>query len=151
MSGLTATTIGYAAFARTKITKILSMGDTTIINGSNSTRDGAFSGCSLLTEVNFPDGLTSMGNGSFYQCVALRYIDLPESVTNIGHYAFAESSGMTHAICRATTPPAAGLKIFDRMSIPIYVPDASVEAYKAAANWSTYADRIKPLSEYVES
>ena len=32
----------------------------------------------------------------------------------------------------------------------IYVPDNSVDAYKAATNWSQYADRIKPLSEYVE-
>jgi hypothetical protein len=32
----------------------------------------------------------------------------------------------------------------------IYVPDSSVDAYKAAENWSTYASRIYPLSEYVE-
>ena len=30
----------------------------------------------------------------------------------------------------------------------IYVPDALVEEYKAATNWSTFADVIKPLSEY---
>ena len=29
----------------------------------------------------------------------------------------------------------------------IYVPDALVDEYKAADNWSTYADQIKPLSE----
>lgn len=32
----------------------------------------------------------------------------------------------------------------------IYVPDALVEDYKVATNWSTYAAQIKPLSEYVE-
>ena len=32
----------------------------------------------------------------------------------------------------------------------IYVPDALVEQYKTATNWSKYADKIKPLSEYVE-
>mgnify|MGYP000472681990 CR=1 FL=1 len=31
----------------------------------------------------------------------------------------------------------------------IYVPDDSVEAYKTATNWSNYADRIRPISEYV--
>lgn len=30
----------------------------------------------------------------------------------------------------------------------IYVPDALVEDYKVATNWSTFADEIKPLSEY---
>ena len=29
----------------------------------------------------------------------------------------------------------------------IYVPDALVDSYKTATNWSTYADQIKPLSE----
>lgn len=33
----------------------------------------------------------------------------------------------------------------------IYVPDDLVDAFKAATNWSEYADRIKPVSEYVES
>lgn len=32
----------------------------------------------------------------------------------------------------------------------IYVPDALVDSYKAATNWSTYASQIRPLSEYVE-
>ena len=32
----------------------------------------------------------------------------------------------------------------------IYVPNESVDTYKTATNWSTYADIIKPLSEYVE-
>lgn len=32
----------------------------------------------------------------------------------------------------------------------IYVPDASVEAYKKATNWSQYADRIYPMSELPE-
>lgn len=34
----------------------------------------------------------------------------------------------------------------------IYVPDESVDAYKAATNWSTtqIANRIRPLSTYSE-
>ena len=30
----------------------------------------------------------------------------------------------------------------------IYVPDDLVETYKGATNWSSYADKFKPLSEY---
>ena len=33
----------------------------------------------------------------------------------------------------------------------IYVPDALVNDYKKATNWSVFANQIKPLSEYVES
>jgi hypothetical protein len=32
--------------------------------------------------------------------------------------------------------------------VTIYVPDESVEAYKTATNWNTYASRILPISEY---
>ncbi len=32
----------------------------------------------------------------------------------------------------------------------VYVPDALVEQYKTATNWSSYASQIKPLSTYVE-
>ena len=32
----------------------------------------------------------------------------------------------------------------------IYVPDALVDTYKAATNWTAYSSIIKPLSEYVE-
>lgn len=32
----------------------------------------------------------------------------------------------------------------------IYVPDNLVSQYQTATNWSIYADRIKPLSQYVE-
>lgn len=32
----------------------------------------------------------------------------------------------------------------------IYVPDALVESYKTATNWSKYAEQIHPLSEYIE-
>lgn len=32
----------------------------------------------------------------------------------------------------------------------IYVPDNLVSQYQTATNWSTYANRIKPLSQYVE-
>lgn len=35
----------------------------------------------------------------------------------------------------------------DWYGVTFYVPDASLEAYKTATNWSAYADRIHPLSE----
>jgi hypothetical protein len=36
-------------------------------------------------------------------------------------------------------------------NVIIYVPDALVNSYKSASNWSTYADRIKGLSELPET
>jgi hypothetical protein len=48
----------------------------------------AFSGCSSLTAVSLPAGLTSIGNGAFQNCGGLTTISLPASLTSIGS-AFA--------------------------------------------------------------
>ena len=49
---------------------------------------------------------------------------------------------------KSTTPPT----LSNTGAIPstiraIYVPDASVEVYKAATNWSSFASKIKGVSE----
>lgn len=48
---------------------------------------------------------------------------------------------------KAITPPTLS-GAFDACTAltNIYVPDASVTAYKEATNWSTYASRIKGIS-----
>lgn len=48
------------------------------------------------------------------------------------------------------TPPSLspGWEYGDNGPKEIYVPDASVEAYKSADVWSKYADRIKPVSDF---
>ena len=111
-----------------------------------------FSECSELISINIPDSLISMGNGVFYACTLLPKIDIPNSVTSIGGQAFEYCRGLKDAIIRATTPPTLGSAAFNstHADLKIYVPDDSVEAYKAATNWSNYASKIHPLSEYVE-
>lgn len=55
----------------------------------------------------------------------------------------------TDGVCALYSDHSEGC--FFESAIPnIYVPDALVEDYKAATNWSTYADQIHALSEYVE-
>ena len=85
------------------------------------------------------------------------YLDIPASVTSISAVAFlygsSNNGSMQYIKCLPTTPPsivASGTnKILDGTNnCPVYVPDASVNAYKTA--WSDVAGRIKPLSEFVE-
>jgi hypothetical protein len=46
----------------------------------------------------------------------------------------------------AITPPTLGSNAFDSTNnCPIYVPAESVNTYKSATNWSTYADRIQAM------
>ena len=58
-------------------------------------------------------------------------------------------------ICKAVTPPTentSGQNMFARITTAfrIYVPDESVDAYKAASSWSTYANRILGKSSLPE-
>jgi hypothetical protein len=44
----------------------------------------------------------------------------------------------------ATTPPSLGSNVFGNTNnCPIYVPSGSVNAYKTASKWNSYADRIR--------
>ena len=55
----------------------------------------AFSGCSGLTRIILPSGVTSIGEGAFDSCSGLTSITLPSGVTSIGWYAFYCCNGLT--------------------------------------------------------
>jgi hypothetical protein len=74
------------------------------------------------------------------------------SITSISESAFAyfgsSGSKMEWFECKAATPPALGADAFtDTNNVPIYVPDASLAAYKAAAGWSGIQSRLFAVSE----
>lgn len=107
--------------------------------------DSTFNACSSLTNIIIPNSVTRISSSAFYNC-NLSSINIPSGVTFIGDEAFARNSGMTSVTVNAITPPTLGSKAFDYTNnCPIYVPAASVDAYKAASGWSTYKSRIQPI------
>jgi hypothetical protein len=48
--------------------------------------------------------------------------------------------------CKPTTPPSGGYEMFynNAYGLKIYIPRASVDAYKAAQYWSDYVAYIEP-------
>lgn len=105
-----------------------------------------------ITKVKNLGKITSINGASAFGSDVLVYVRVPETVTTLnGTFAISNSSFKVF-ICDAITPPTINVSFFSSSirNNKIYVPDDSVEAYKQASNWSTWADRIYPLSEYVE-
>ena len=114
----------------------------TIPDGVTTIGYRAFYDCDSLTSVTIPDSVTTIGEGVCYSCGSLTSVTIPDSVTTIGNSAFYYCSSLTSVYCKATTPPTlGGSSVFDsnKSGRKIYVTAESVEAYKAAENWSEYA------------
>lgn len=115
---------------------------------------GAFSGTAieyvdnLGTITNIP-AYTGSFSSTFQNCSKLKRLILPETITSIGNWMLSGCTTMEVLICRALTPPTFDRNPFynSNSTFIIYVPDASVEAYKTASGWSSYADRIKTISK----
>ena len=133
------TTIGVAAFRDCP-----SLTSVTIGNGVTSIGNWAFSFCDSLESVTIPDSVTSIGEEAFSYCPSLTSVTIGNSVTWIGDFAFRYCYSLTSVYCKAATPPAGGYYMFgsNASGREIYVPAASVAAYKSAAGWSDYASDI---------
>lgn len=108
-----------------------------------------FRGCTSLHTILIPRAI-KLNAECFYGCSSLKEIDIPETVTNISYYVVRNCSSLMSIIIRSKLPCVIDPTAFVYTDATIYVPDESVKAYKEATNWSAYADRIKPMSEYVE-
>ena len=105
----------------------------------------AFQNCDSLTSVTIPDSVTSIGASAFAWCNSLTSVTIGNSVTSIGYDAFGDCSSLKEVYCKPITPPTGEISMFNNNASgrKIYVPAASVEAYKAAQYWSGYASGIE--------
>ena len=117
-----------------------------IQSGLTSLAHDIFELCRALTNITIPSSVTSIGNASF-RTTGLRNVIIPNSVSSIGISAFSGCTALTSVTVEATTPPTLGTGVFSSTSsnLVIYVPTGSVDAYKTATNWSTYASRIQAI------
>lgn len=110
-------------------------------------KNGALSGAIAVTSLTIPDSVTTIeGSSSFHQTSSLTDLTIGTGVTFIGNMAFYGNPNLTSITINATTPPTLGSNnnAFDSTNnCPIYVPQASVDAYKTA--WPTYASRIQAI------
>ena len=99
-----------------------------------------------ITSLTIPEGTTKIVAYAFYFYSSLTDVTIPSTVISIGQTSFCNCSALTAITILATTPPTLGSSVFvNTNNCPIYVPAESVDAYKTATNWSTYADRIQAI------
>lgn len=115
----------------------------------------AFEGCTRLTKAIMGKGVTTIGNWAFSGCTSMLEVVIPSGVTSIGTEAFKSCRGLgtigtgKGVTIHATIPPTLGTDAFADTTIgghfKIYVPAASVNAYKTASGWSNYASYIEAI------
>ena len=64
-------------------------------SGLTSIGERAFNDCTGLRSLQLPSGLLSIGNGAFFNCIGLSSLQLPSGLTSIGMNAFSGCSGLT--------------------------------------------------------
>ena len=157
-------TIGNEAFMGTGINSLA------IPESVNYIGVKAFSGCSNLVSINLPEKITTINGELFRWCVKLNAVVIPKGVTSINSFAFSKCSSLTTLVIPANVaslgyesfsycsslqslvfesavPPTGGQAMMKNTTCPIYVPAASVDAYKTADDyWSGYANQIQPAA-----
>ena len=98
-----------------------------------------------IDSYTIPENITEIGQNSFRNNAYLASVVIHSGVTKIGLQAFYICKKLKEVYCKATTPPSSASKMFDSNDTDrkIYVPTASVEAYKSAEGWSEYAKYIE--------
>ena len=110
-----------------------------------------FSGCKKLRKYKNKKS-TSIQSETFRGCDSIEIVDFYK-LSFISGSAFSGCYTIRSLVIRNTSTIssiASNSKIENNTNITVYVPDELVDSYKVATNWSVIADRIRPLSEYVE-
>ena len=133
--------LGGKAFAETAISGEFNLPNLVGIGGSALANTN-------ITKLIAPN-VTTIGSYGLSECSKLEVVDL-EQITTFDQFAFYNCSALKALVCRNATPPTFGsLMLYGTTNqLIIYVPDGAVDAYKEASGWTSFASRIKPLSEY---
>lgn len=110
-----------------------------------------FQYCYSLASYVLSSSITIIKESLFDACTALRSVVIPSGITKIEAAAYDRCNQLSEVIVNAVIPP----NLYPEQNTGIYnqfennapgrlikVPSSSVNAYKTADGWSTYADSI---------
>lgn len=100
-----------------------------------------------ITSVELPNAVT-IGDRAFYKIPTLTSVKIGDKCTTFGTYVFNGCNATMTFTIETETPPTIGMSTFGTATAfkgKIYVPTASVDTYKVAKNWKTYAKVIEAI------
>ena len=107
----------------------------------------AFRSCTALPIVEVPYGVSYVGESAFEGCIILSSVFLPSSLEYMGMNVFKGCQSLASIKVFATKPPLVNETLGDiNKSIPVYVPEESIEVYKAADGWCEFTNFL-PLKD----
>ena len=117
-----------------------------IPDGMTTFGSSAFESCYSLATAVIPDGTTSLQSNMFSACYCLTSVVVPHSVNSIALQAFQNCRTVAYYdfTMHTIVPTISSTSAFRNLSVgcQIRVPAALADEWKAATNWSTYADYI---------
>ena len=103
---------------------------------------------SILEDLIIPNDAYAIKNYAFYKATSLETVAIHSGVASIGNSAFYGCSNITTITVNRLVPCSLGSNAFPmNEGLRIIVPSGTGNAYKAATNWSTYAEYIEEAEE----
>lgn len=104
-----------------------------------------FSDCTMLESADFSkSSISSLGEYCFFNCSNLKSVSLPSSLVSFIGDVFYGCENLESLTCLAKVPPSAQTFGDIVNTCTLYVPEGSVELYKAAENWKDFVN-IRPI------
>ena len=104
-----------------------------------------------ITRYIVPESVTAIQDGAF-GASSLQSVTLPSGLNEVGTLAFTYNNSMTEIICRAQTPPSAGVYAFsgtiENSGIKLYVPRWCLSAYQAADTWKDFPTILEKYYDF---
>ena len=140
------------AFYQTGITEI------NLPSSLESIGVSSFWNCNGLKTLTIPEGMKSIGSNAFRYCYYLQTLELPSGLGTISPYAFGSCTRLTNIVSHIQEPFNIPNNVFGISSwnngvetitpspATLYVPQSSIDAYKATEGWSSFKN-VLPLED----
>ena len=139
---------------------IVGCGVTIVPNSVSYIGPRAFAFLGNLTNMVIPDHVVVINNAAFYGCTNLAEVYISSLASHIVYQAFGNCQGLKSITCGAINPPIVvhpsgapeqygAFYGVSKSECVLYVPEESIEAYKAADTWKEFTN-IQAMMRSIE-